>query len=275
VELLCQTVKNMALDAAVRLDADTQSALRKMRDEETSLTGKEILNVLIENYELAERENRPLCQDTGLCVIFLEVGQDVHFVNGDYASAIQQGVREAYREGRLRASILNDPLLRRNTGDNTPAIIHVELVPGERVRILFAAKGGGCENSSGLTMLKPAQGREGVVEFVTQTVKKASGNPCPPLVIGVGLGGNMEHAAFLAKKALLRPLGRPNPQAHLAELENAILTAANRTGVGPMGLGGIRTALAAHVEAAPCHIASLPVAVNFDCHSHRHREVIL
>lgn len=268
-------VKKMALEAAMCLDDDTKAALRLIRDKEKSPAGKKIMETLIENYELAEKEKRPLCQDTGLSVVFLEVGQDVHFTGGDLREAVDQGVREAYTEGLLRFSVLGDPLLRNNTGDNTPAVLHYETVPGDKVRILFDEKGGGCENCSASAMLKPAQGKDGVVEFVRRAVKEASGNPCPPIVVGVGVGGTFERAAFLSKKALLRDLGKPNPASHLAELEQEILKAVNETGVGPMGLGGVCTAMAVHVEVAPCHIASLPVAVNMDCHSHRHRETVL
>jgi fumarate hydratase subunit alpha len=268
-------VKALALEASWKLGAREKAALRRMAQEEESPVARQVLEMLIENYELAEREQRPLCQDTGLAVVFLEVGQEVHFTGGDLEAAVNQGVREAYTEGRLRASVVDDPLLRKNTGDNTPAVVHVEITPGESVRVLFDAKGGGCENCSQLKMLIPADGPDGVVKFVLQAVTRASGNPCPPLVIGVGLGGSFERACYLAKKALFRPLGEPSPRPHLAQLEADLLEAVNRTGVGPLGLGGTRTALAVHVEAAACHIASLPVAVNLDCHSHRHREVVL
>ena len=275
VQRLKETVKALALDAAWKLGDREQAALRRLAREETSPLGRQALSVLVENFELAGKEQRPLCQDTGLALVFVEVGREARFVGGDPETAINEGVREAWREGRLRASVLDDPLLRRNTGDNTPAIVHWDLAPGDRVRVLFDAKGGGCENCSRFTMLTPAQGRAGVIRFVAQVVRESGGNPCPPLVIGVGLGGSFERACLLAKKALFRPLGEPNAKPHLAELERELLEAANQTGVGPLGLGGTCTALAVHVEAGPCHIASLPVAVNLDCHSHRHEEAVL
>jgi fumarate hydratase subunit alpha len=268
-------VKALALEASWKLGEPEKAVLRRLAAEEESPVGRQILRTLVENYELAEREQRPLCQDTGLAIVFLEIGQDVRFTGGYVLDAVNQGVREAYTEGRLRFSVLDDPLLRRNTHDNTPAIIHTEIVPGAGLRIAFDAKGGGCENCSQFRMLKPAEGREGIVKFVAQAVAQGSGNPCPPVLVGVGLGGSFERACCLAKKALLRPLGQPHPKPHLAELERDLLEAVNRTGVGPLGLGGTKTAMAVHVEAFACHITSLPVAVNLDCHSHRHRETEL
>lgn len=270
-----EAVKAMALEASWKLGEPEKAALRRSAAEEENPAGREVLEALIENYQLAEKEQRPLCQDTGLAIVFLELGQDVHLTGGPLGDAVDQGVRAAYREGRLRCSVLNDPLLRKNTGDNTPAVIHVELVPGEQIRILFGAKGGGCENCARFRMLKPADGRTGVVRFVTEAVAQAGGQPCPPVVVGVGLGGSFERACWLAKKALFRPLSQPHPQPHLAALERDLLEAINRTGVGPLGLGGTRTAMAVHVEAFACHLTSLPVAVNVDCHSHRHREMVL
>jgi fumarate hydratase subunit alpha len=275
VSTVREAVKALALEASWKLGEPEKAALRRLAAEEESPVGRQMLQTLIENYELAEREQRPLCQDTGLAIVFLEIGQDVRFTGGYVLDAVNQGVREAYTEGRLRFSVLDDPLLRRNTNDNTPAIIHTEIVPGAGLRIAFDAKGGGCENCSQFRMLKPAEGREGIVKFVAQTVAQSSGNPCPPVLVGVGLGGSFERACCLAKKALLRPLGQPHPKPHLAELERDLLEAVNRTGVGPLGLGGIKTAMAVHVEAFACHITSLPVAVNLDCHSHRHRETEL
>jgi fumarate hydratase subunit alpha len=275
VSTVQETIKAMALEASWKLGEPEKAALRRFAAEEESPVGRQVLQTLIENYELAEREQRPLCQDTGLAIVFLEIGQEVHFTGGGVLDAVNQGIREAYTEGRLRFSVFDDPLLRRNTNDNTPAIIHTEIVPGDSVRVFFDAKGGGCENCSQFRMLKPAEGREGVVKFVAQAVTQGSGNPCPPLVVGVGLGGSFERACYLSKKALLRPLGQPNAKPHLAELEKDLLEAVNRTGVGPLGLGGIKTAMAVHVEAFACHITSLPVAVNLDCHSHRHRAAVL
>jgi fumarate hydratase subunit alpha len=275
VDRVRDAVKALALEASWKLGGREQAALRRAAQEEQSPQGRQALAILVENFELAEKEQRPLCQDTGLALVFLEIGQDVHFVGGPLEAAINDGVREAWREGLLRASVLDDPLLRRNTGDNTPAVVHCELAPGEQVRIVFDAKGGGCENCSQFRMLTPAEGREGLVRFVESVVRDSGGRPCPPLVVGLGLGGSFERACLLAKKALFRPLGEPNPKPHLAELERELLDAVNRTGVGPLGLGGVVTALAVHVEAAACHITSLPVAVNVDCHSHRHGEATL
>ena len=275
VSTVKEAVKALALEASWKLGEPEKAALRRLAAEEESPVGRQMLQTLVENYELAEREQRPLCQDTGLAIVFLEIGQDVRFTGGYVLAAVNQGVREAYTEGLLRFSVLDDPLLRRNTNDNTPAIIHTEIVPGAGLRIAFDAKGGGCENCSQFRMLKPAEGREGVVRFVAQAVTQGSGNPCPPVLVGVGLGGSFERACYLAKKALLRPLGQPHPKPHLAELERDLLEAVNRTGVGPLGLGGTKTAMAVHVEAFACHITSLPVAVNLDCHSHRHREAVL
>jgi fumarate hydratase subunit alpha len=268
-------VKAMALEASWKLGEPEKAALRRLAEEEENPVGRQILDMLVANYELAEKEQRPLCQDTGLAIVFVEVGQDVHFTGGNLDDAVNLGIREAYLEGRLRFSVLDDPILRKNTGDNTPAVIHTEIVPGDKVRLIFDAKGGGCENCSQFKMLKPAEGREGVIQFVAKAVTEGSGNPCPPVIVGVGLGGSFERACYLAKKALMRPLGTPNAKPHLAQLEKDLLDAVNRTGVGPMGLGGIKTAMAVHVEAYSCHITSLPVAVNLDCHSHRHRHVEL
>lgn len=215
-----------------------------------------------------------MCQDCGLGVVFLELGQDVHLVGGDLETAIQEGVRQGYGEGFLRKSLCH-PLTRANTGDNTPAIIHAEIVPGDRLKITVVPKGGGSENMSRIHMLKPAQGWAGIKERVVATVREAGANPCPPIIVGVGLGGNFERAAYLAKKSLLRDLGEPNPDPELAKLEQELLAAVNDLGIGPAGLGGRITALAVHLLMQPCHIASLPVAVNIQCHSTRHKQVVL
>ncbi len=258
--------------ASFELGPRERAALRNARARETSDIGCAILEDLAANQNIAAAERRPLCQDTGVAVVFLEIGRQVRLTGGDLNEALQQAVGAAYTENYLRPSIVRHPLERANTGDNTPAIVHLRLTGGDRVRLRFAAKGGGCENMSRLAMLTPSAGRTGVVDFVVQTVKSAGGNPCPPLVVGVGLGGNFELAALLAKEALLRPLGEPAAHPADAELERELLAQLNATGVGPMGLGGAVTALAVHVVSHPCHIASLPVAVNLDCHSHRHAE---
>jgi fumarate hydratase subunit alpha len=262
----CIEQANFSLGRAER------DALAAARDRETSPTGRAILDQLLENADIAEAERRPLCQDTGVAVVFLEVGQEVRLTGGGLEDAVQDAVREAYSRFYLRKSILDHPLTRKNTGDNTPAVIHTRIVPGDKVRIVLDAKGGGCENMSRLAMLTPSAGREGVVDFVVKAVAEAGGNPCPPVVVGVGLGGTFEKAAMMAKQALLRPLGEPAAHPEDRQLERDLLAKINATGVGPMGLGGVSTALAVHVISHPCHLAALPVAVNLDCHSHRHSE---
>jgi len=275
VSEITEVLARIAAESCFVLGRPEMDSLRAAGRRERSALGREILGELLENAEVAREERRPLCQDTGTAVVFLDIGQDVRLVGGDIREAVDRGVARAYRENSLRASVLSDPFLRENSGDNTPAILHVSIVPGERVRLLFAAKGGGAENMSRLAMLSPADGEGGVVEFVLGTVREAGGRPCPPLVIGVGVGGNFETVALLAKRALLRPLGEPNPEKRLARIEEEILARVNATGIGPQGLGGSATALAVHLDVAPCHIASLPAAVNLDCHSHRHAEAIL
>jgi fumarate hydratase subunit alpha len=246
-----------------------------MVDVEESPTGKEILSMLLENARIAREDQIAICQDTGFAVIFIDLGQDVHLVGGDLNEAVADGVRRGYGDGYLRKSILGDPIKRVNTGDNTPPVIHLTMVPGEKVRIVVAPKGGGSENMSAVRMLKPSDGIEGVKNFVVDTVDKAGGNPCPPIVVGVGIGGTFEKCAYLAKKALLRPLGGRHPDPFYAEVEDELLTKVNGTGVGPQGLGGRVTALDVHVEVHPCHIASLPAAVNLNCHATRHGERIV
>jgi len=261
--------------ASVNLGERETAALETARRTETSPTGRAVLDQLLENARIARQERRPLCQDTGLAVVFLDIGQQVILDGGDLVEAINDAVARACRDFHLRTSVVGHPIDRRNTGDNTPAVVHIRLVPGDRVRLRFAAKGGGCENMSRLAMLTPSAGRAGVVEFVVRTVREALANPCPPVVGGVGLGGNFEMAALAAKEALLRPLGDAAADPRDADLERELLAAINATGVGPMGLGGANTALAVHVASLPCHIAALPVAVNLDCHSHRHAEAVL
>jgi len=275
VSTLAEALLRGIEQASFNLGERECSALASALQREQSQTGRAILSELLENVKVARDERRPLCQDTGVAVVFLEVGQEVRFTGGDVVQAIQGAVAEGYRRYYLRQSMVAHPLARKNTGDNTPAIVHLRLTPGDRVRLRFAAKGGGCENMSRLAMLTPSAGREGVVEFVVRAVREAGGNPCPPVVAGVGLGGNFETCALLAKEALLRPLGEAAAHPVDAELERELLERINATGVGPMGLGGSVTALAVHVASHPCHIAALPVAVNLDCHSHRHFETTL
>lgn len=261
--------------ASFELDPRERELLRICRTRESSPTGQAIIGQLLANAEIAHEDRRPLCQDTGVAVVFLDVGQEVHLIGGSLEEAVNSGVRRAYQDFYLRKSLVAHPLDRKNTGDNTPAVIHVRLVPGDRIRIDFMGKGGGCENMSRLAMLKPSEGREGVVDFVVRTVAESGGNACPPLVVGVGLGGNFEKVAELAKRALLRPFGEPAAYPQDRDLEQELLVRLNRLGNGPMGLGGDSTALAVHVCSHACHIAALPVAVNLDCHSHRHAVVEL
>ena len=256
-------------------DVYKRQAIDNAISQEESPLGKDMLRIVKENARLAADTGEAICQDTGLAVVFLEIGQDVHVVGGDLCEAVNEGVRRGYVNGYLRKSVVKDPLIRENTGDNTPAIIHVQIVPGSDLKIVVAPKGAGSENSSGLKMLKPADGKDGVVNFVLETVEAAGPNACPPIVLGVGIGGNLETSALLAKKALLRPLGRRHPEPHIAGLEEEILELVNKTGIGPQGLGGRITALDVHVEVYPTHIASLPVAVNIQCHASRHAEAVL
>lgn len=271
---ITEAVKQAAEAANYELGEDLLAALARGEKEEESNAGREIFRQLLENARIASQERVPICQDCGLAVIFAEVGQNVHVVGGDFQEAIQEGVRQGYRDGYLRKSLCH-PLTRENTGDNTPAVIHTEIVPGDRLKLTVVPKGGGSENMSRVFMLKPAQGWAGIKEAVVTTVKEAGPNPCPPVIVGVGLGGTFERAALLAKKALLRELGAPNPDPQLTALEKELLEAVNRLGIGPQGLGGRITALAVHLLMQPCHIASLPVAVNIQCHAARHKEVVL
>jgi fumarate hydratase subunit alpha len=265
----------MARDAEYELDEVTLRALARAQERESSELGRRVLEEIVENARLACAERRPLCQDTGLAVFWVELGERVRLEGGSLHDALDDAVREAWREGGFRTSVVADPFDRRNTGDNTPSFLHVDLVPGDRVRVHFLAKGGGSENQSCLTVLKPAEGRAGAVSFIAESVSARAAYACPPVVVGVGIGGSVDHAAWLSKKALFRPLGRPSDDADTAALERELLDRIDRSGVGPMGLGGNVTALACHVERAACHIASLPVAVTLNCHSHRTRSVEL
>jgi fumarate hydratase subunit alpha len=268
-------VKKICMDANFFLGEDVLAAFEKFKKEEDSPIGKHILELLQENAKIAKEELVPMCQDCGFAVIFVELGQEVHIRGGGLEEAINEGVRQGYKEGYLRKSILGDPIMRANTGDNTPAVVHVQIVPGDKLKLIVAPKGGGSENMSGVKMLKPSDGIEGVKNFVIQRVKEAGSNPCPPIVVGVGIGGTFEVAALISKKALLRPLGEPSPDPEAAALEKELLSKVNDLGIGPQGLGGRTTALAVHVEKYPCHIASLPVAVNINCHAARHKEAVL
>ncbi|OKY74433.1 MAG: fumarate hydratase [Desulfobulbaceae bacterium DB1] len=266
-------VKEITMAAGCDLEPDILEGLLKARDNETSLLARSVLDLFLINADIASREKIPVCQDTGVAVVFVELGQEIH-VQGDMMEAIQQGIREGYQQGYLRKSVC-DPVSRINTGTNTPAVIHVELVAGDQLKITVLPKGCGSENMSGLVMLPPSAGIAGMVDFVVKQVVNAGPNPCPPLLVGVGMGGTFEKAAFLAKKSLLRPLGEPSRRRDIADLEQEILTKINEQGMGVQGLGGNNTALAVHVESFPSHIASLPVAVNIQCHAHRYKEIIL
>ena len=274
VDEIRDNVAQICIDAAYSLSEDVLTAFDRAIETETAPAAKEILGLLKENARIAKEDHIPICQDTGIAIFFVEVGQDLRIKNGFLSDAINEGVRKGYREGYLRMSVV-DPISRRNTGDNTPAIIYTEVVPGDRLRISFMPKGAGSENMSVIRMLRPTEGVEGIREFVIECVKRAGANPCPPVVIGVGIGGDFEKAALIAKKALLRPVGSPNPKLELASLEETLLKAVNKTGIGPEGLGGKVTAMAVHLEIYPCHIASLPVAVNINCHAARHKTIIL
>lgn len=276
VQEITDTVARLCMEANYILPEDVLASLRAAREAEPSPVGKEVLDQILENADIARQEQMPLCQDTGLTVVFLEVGQDVHIIGGSLVEAINEGVRRGYTEGYLRKSVVDYPFSRRiNTGDNTPAVIHTDIVPGDRLKITVVPKGGGSENMSFLGMLTPALGRQGVVDFVVNAVDKAGANPCPPIIVGVGIGGTIDQTTILAKRALLRKVGEPHPDAEVAALEAEILERVNRLGIGPQGFGGRTTALAVHVETYPCHIASLPVVVNIQCHSARHKEAVL
>ncbi len=274
VARIIQAVKDAAIAANYEPGADLLAALARGAAREESPSGQEIFRQLLENARIARQERVPMCQDCGLAIIFAELGQEVHLVGGSFEDAIQEGVRQGYGEGYLRKSLCH-PLTRANTGDNTPAVIHTEIVPGDKLKLTVVPKGGGSENMSRLYMLKPAEGVAGVKAKVIATVQEAGPNPCPPIIVGVGIGGSFERAPLLAKKSLLREIGLPHADPELAALEQQLLESINDLGIGPSGLGGRITALAVNVLMQPCHIASLPVAVNLQCHSSRHQEVIL
>jgi fumarate hydratase subunit alpha len=273
---ITKAVAQLCQQANFELGEDVLSALREARQNEESPLGKEVLGQLIENAQVAKAESLPLCQDCGTAVVFLEVGQNAHISGGDLYAAVAEGVRQGYTQGYLRKSIVSQPFSTRiNTNDNTPPVIHTEIVPGDKLRIIVMPKGGGAENMSILAVLKPGAGRQGIIERVVKTVDTAGGNSCPPLIIGLGIGGTAEKAMLEAKRALLRPVGKPNPGPEVARLEKEILVKVNALGIGPLGLGGTTTALAVHAEVMPTHIASLPLAVNLQCHSARHKEMVL
>lgn len=273
---ITEVVKGLCMEANYSLGDDVFQVLEKAVEIEESSTGKEILEMILENAHIAKKEQVAICQDTGFAVFFVELGQEVHIVGGDFEEAINEGVRRGYADGYLRKSIVADPVLdRKNTGDNTPAVIHIQIIPGDKIRIIFAPKGGGSENMSEVKMMKAADGIDGIKDFVVDKVKRSGGNPCPPVIVGVGIGGTFEKCALLAKKALLRPLGQRHPDPRFAAVERDILERANDLGIGPMGLGGRVSVLDVHIEIFPCHIASMPVAVNMQCHASRHKEAVI
>ncbi len=274
-EQVRDAVADLFQRANFELSGEMRLALRAGAARETTPLAQNTLRRILENADVAEKRRLPMCQDTGLAVVFAEVGQEVCLTGGTLAEAVNEGVRRGTRAGFLRASVTADPLERGNTGDNTPAVLHVELTAGDQLRLRLLAKGGGCENMSRFKMLTPADGRAGVVEFVVQTARLAGPNACPPIIVGVGLGGSFEYSAILSKRALLRPLGQRSGLAHVAALESELMEKINATGIGPQGYGGKTTSLAVHVEVGACHVASLPVSVNIECHAHRHQEAIL
>ena len=272
--LITETVKRLCIDANCHLSKDLKTCISDFYEKENWDQAKEILGRIIENYEIADERNQPVCQDTGVACVFLKIGQDVH-VNGDLNEAINEGVRLGYGEGYLRKSVVRDPLDRVNTGDNTPAMIYYDIVPGDKIEITVAPKGFGSENMSQIAMLRPSDGLEGVKKFVLKVVEDAGPNPCPPIVVGVGIGGTFDKAATMAKKALLRPVDERNENPFYADLEKELLDGINALGIGPQGFGGLTTALAVNVETFPTHIAGLPVAVNINCHVTRHMTEVL
>lgn len=272
---IVEAVKKICIDSNHYLSKDIRNVLNKSKEEETFPIAKEMLEKIILNSNIAEKENMPMCQDTGMAVIFIELGQDVHVTGGNLYDAINEGVRKGYEEGYLRKSVVKDPINRVNTGDNTPAVIHLDIVPGNKIKITIAPKGFGSENMSRIKMLKPSDGVQGVKDFIIETVKLAGPNPCPPIIVGVGIGGTFEKAAEISKRALLRNIEQRNEVEFYRELEEEMLEKINELGIGPQGFGGRTTALGVNIEVFPTHIAGLPVAVNISCHATRHAEVIL
>ena len=274
VEQVTRAVRDLCIRANTELGDDVVTAFHKALEVEESPIGRDILERLIENARIAKDEQIPMCQDTGMAVVYLEAGQDVQFVGGALEEAIHEGIRQGYTEGYLRKSLC-DPITRKNTGDNTPGMIHYRIVPGDACRLTVAPKGGGGENMSQVVMLSPSEGIQGVKDFVVERVHESGGKPCPPIIVGVGIGGTLEKAALLAKQALLRPVGSKNEDPQIEALEKDWLKAINDLGIGPQGLGGRTTALAVHIGTMPCHIASIPVAVNIQCNSSRHKDIEL
>ena len=275
VSLITDVVERLCIEANTHLPCDVQRAIETCRGCEDSGIACGVLDKIIENYNIAANENVPICQDTGMACVFLEIGQDVHLVDGSLADAVNEGVRRGYTKGYLRKSVVADPVRRGNTGDNTPAMIYTEIVPGETVKITVGPKGFGSENMSAIRMFKPSAGLQGIKDFILETVENAGPNPCPPMVVGVGIGGTFDKAALLAKKAIMRPLDVPNPDPFYAELEKEMLEKVNALGIGPQGFGGKTTAIGLNIETLPTHIAGMPCAININCHVTRHKTEVL
>ena len=274
-EIITETIKKMCIEANYSLSSDMVKAMRKAEEKEESVLGKQILAQLQDNLEIAASDMIPICQDTGMACVFLEIGQDVHFVGGDLTDAINEGVRRGYDKGYLRKSVVKDPVRRGNTGDNTPAMIYTEIVPGDQVKITVGPKGFGSENMSQIRMFKPSAGLQGIKDFILEVVETAGPNPCPPMVVGVGIGGTFDKCALLAKKALMRPLDTQNPDPFYADLEKEMLEKVNKLGIGPQGFGGKTTAIGLNIETMPTHIAGMPCAVNINCHVTRHKSEVI
>ncbi|MBS7305881.1 MAG: fumarate hydratase [Lachnospiraceae bacterium] len=272
---ITEVIRKLCIEANEHLPEDVKCAIKTARKEEDGEIAKGILDNIIENYEIADRENVPICQDTGMAVVFMEIGQDVHITGGDLTECVNEGVRQGYTDGYLRKSVVKDPIRRGNTGDNTPAILYTEIVPGEQIKITVGPKGFGSENMSRIMMFKPSAGLEGIKDFIIETVRFAGPNPCPPMVVGVGIGGTFDRCALLAKKALMRPLGSSNKDPFYADLEKELLLKINSLGIGPQGLGGRTTAIGLNIETFPTHIAGMPCAVNINCHVTRHKTEVI
>ncbi|NLZ46340.1 MAG: fumarate hydratase [Clostridiales bacterium] len=270
-----QNVRDLCIKANLYLPSDLEDCVKCSKSLEKSPVGKNVFDDIIENIKIAKEEKIPICQDTGMAVIFIEVGQEVHFIDGGLVNAINKGVSRGYTEGKLRCSIVSDPLERVNTNDNTPAVIHTKIVEGDKVKIMVAPKGFGSENMSSLKMMTPSTTKEEIIDYIVSVVSKSGSNPCPPIVVGVGIGGDFEECAYLAKKALCRPVSKRNDKMLYSDMEKELLTKINKLGIGPQGFGGTCTALAVNIEQGPTHIAGLPVAVNIGCHVTRHAEIIL
>ena len=275
VSLITNVVERLCIDANNHLPGDVKCAIERCRACEDGQIAQGVLDNIIENYNIADRENVPICQDTGMACVFLEIGQDVHFVGGDLREAVDEGVRRGYDKGYLRKSVVGDPVRRGNTGDNTPAMLYTEIVPGDRVKITVGPKGFGSENMSAIRMFKPSAGLQGIKDFILETVENAGPNPCPPMVIGVGIGGTFDKAALLAKKAIMRPLDTHHPDPFYAQLEDEMLEKVNALGIGPQGFGGKTTAIGLNIETLPTHIAGMPCAININCHVTRHKTEVL